>query len=152
MLMPGPKPSRSAPAPATHSPSPWLVHLHLLYQGLSPSSGVMIRPYLNGFTIAFNVSQLNTWQPYVDNMHHFLAGELFVTLGVMVELFLSMAMCMQCKGLLLGISRATSGKGGSQGHGSVCGRELCLSRYDFLTPLTRGCPLRVWVCAGLGGF
>lgn len=56
----------------------------------------MIRPYLNGFTIAFNVSQPNTWQPYVDNMHHFLAGELFVTLGVMVELFLSMAMCIRC--------------------------------------------------------
>ncbi|XP_014742018.1 PREDICTED: protein ATP1B4 isoform X1 [Sturnus vulgaris] len=36
--------------------------------------GVMIRPYLNGFTIAFNVSQPNTWQPYVDSMHHFLAA------------------------------------------------------------------------------
>ncbi|NXY74862.1 AT1B4 protein, partial [Glareola pratincola] len=36
--------------------------------------GVMIRPYLNGFTIAFNVSQPSTWQPYVDSMHHFLAA------------------------------------------------------------------------------
>uniref|UniRef100_A0A663M7P9 Sodium/potassium-transporting ATPase subunit beta n=1 Tax=Athene cunicularia TaxID=194338 RepID=A0A663M7P9_ATHCN len=36
--------------------------------------GVMIRPYLNGFTIAFNVSQPGTWQPYVDSMHHFLAA------------------------------------------------------------------------------
>ncbi|KAM6253293.1 protein ATP1B4 isoform 2-T2 [Porphyrio hochstetteri] len=36
--------------------------------------GVMIRPYLNGFTIAFNVSQPTTWQPYVDSMHHFLAA------------------------------------------------------------------------------
>ncbi|KFQ23371.1 Protein ATP1B4, partial [Merops nubicus] len=36
--------------------------------------GVMIRPYLNGFTIAFNVSQRSTWQPYVDSMHHFLAA------------------------------------------------------------------------------
>ncbi|NXS15224.1 AT1B4 protein, partial [Mystacornis crossleyi] len=44
------------------------------YQDLSPSSGVMIRPYLNGFTIAFNVSQPNTWQPYVDNMHNFLSA------------------------------------------------------------------------------
>lgn len=35
----------------------------------------MIRPYLNGFTIAFNVSQPSTWQPYVDSMHHFLAGK-----------------------------------------------------------------------------
>lgn len=52
-----------------------MLHLHLPYQDLSPSSGVMIRPYLNGFTIAFNVSQPSTWQPYVDNMHHFLAGE-----------------------------------------------------------------------------
>lgn len=39
----------------------------------------MIRPYLNGFTIAFNVSQPSTWQPYVDSMHHFLAGKLLVT-------------------------------------------------------------------------
>ncbi|XP_076203419.1 protein ATP1B4 isoform X3 [Aptenodytes patagonicus] len=38
------------------------------------SWGVMIRPYLNGFTIAFNVSQPSTWQPYVDSMHHFLAA------------------------------------------------------------------------------
>ncbi|KFO86749.1 Protein ATP1B4, partial [Buceros rhinoceros silvestris] len=36
--------------------------------------GVTIRPYLNGFTIAFNVSQPNTWQPYVDSMHRFLAA------------------------------------------------------------------------------
>ncbi|KFV53078.1 Protein ATP1B4, partial [Gavia stellata] len=36
--------------------------------------GVMIRPYLNGFTIAFNISQPSTWQPYVDSMHHFLAA------------------------------------------------------------------------------
>ncbi|XP_009634672.1 protein ATP1B4 [Egretta garzetta] len=36
--------------------------------------GVMIRPYLNGFTIAFNASQPSTWQPYVDSMHHFLAA------------------------------------------------------------------------------
>ncbi|NXI30638.1 AT1B4 protein, partial [Sterrhoptilus dennistouni] len=36
--------------------------------------GVMIRPYLNGFTIAFSVSQPNTWQSYVDSMHHFLAA------------------------------------------------------------------------------
>ncbi|XP_009977188.1 PREDICTED: protein ATP1B4 [Tauraco erythrolophus] len=36
--------------------------------------GVMIRPYLNGFTIAFNVSQPSTWKPYVDSMHHFLAA------------------------------------------------------------------------------
>ncbi|NXQ34902.1 AT1B4 protein, partial [Alaudala cheleensis] len=36
--------------------------------------GVMIRPYLNGFTIVFNVSQPNMWQPYVDSMHHFLAA------------------------------------------------------------------------------
>lgn len=112
----------------------------------------MIRPYLNGFTIAFNVSQPNTWQPYVDSMHHFLAGELFVTLGVMVRLFISMDTCMWCRGFLLGTSRATSGKGGSQDHGSFCGREVCLSRYDFLMPVTYGCPLRVWECAGLGGF
>uniref|UniRef100_A0A8B9V974 Sodium/potassium-transporting ATPase subunit beta n=1 Tax=Anas zonorhyncha TaxID=75864 RepID=A0A8B9V974_9AVES len=36
--------------------------------------GVMIRPYLNGFTIAFNVSKRSTWQPYVDSMHDFLAA------------------------------------------------------------------------------
>ncbi|KAM9179939.1 protein ATP1B4 isoform 2-T2 [Mergus octosetaceus] len=36
--------------------------------------GVMIRPYLNGFTISFNVSKRSTWQPYVDSMHHFLAA------------------------------------------------------------------------------
>eukprot|EP00076_Gallus_gallus_P039803 XP_025005341.1 protein ATP1B4 isoform X1 [Gallus gallus] len=36
--------------------------------------GVMIRPYLNGFTIAFNVSKPSTWQPYVDSMHQFLAA------------------------------------------------------------------------------
>lgn len=43
----------------------------------------MIRPYLNGFTIAFNVSQPSTWQPYVDSMHHFLAGKLLDTPEVM---------------------------------------------------------------------
>lgn len=43
----------------------------------------MIRPYLNGFNIAFNVSQPSTWQPYVDSMHHFLAGKLLGTPGVM---------------------------------------------------------------------
>lgn len=80
MPVPGPSPA-TMHQPLQHSPSPWLAHLYLLYQGLSPPSGVMIRPYLNGFTIAFNVSQPNTWQPYVDSMHHFLAGELFVTLG-----------------------------------------------------------------------
>uniref|UniRef100_A0A8C3R9V0 Sodium/potassium-transporting ATPase subunit beta n=1 Tax=Cyanoderma ruficeps TaxID=181631 RepID=A0A8C3R9V0_9PASS len=37
--------------------------------------GVMIRPYLNGFTIAFNASQPNTWQPYMDSMHHFLGDK-----------------------------------------------------------------------------
>lgn len=146
------KPNHNAPAPATHCPSPWLVHLHVLYQSLSPSSGVMIRPYLNGFAIAFNVSQPNTWQPYVDSMHHFLAGELCVTLAVMVWLFLSMDTCMQYRGLVLGTSQATPGKGGSQAHGSFSGRELCLSRLDFLTPLIYGCSLRVWVCAGLRGF
>ncbi|XP_025978900.2 protein ATP1B4 [Dromaius novaehollandiae] len=36
--------------------------------------GVMIRPYLHGFTIAFNVSKRSTWQPYVDSMHRFLAA------------------------------------------------------------------------------
>uniref|UniRef100_A0A8C2U9K3 Sodium/potassium-transporting ATPase subunit beta n=1 Tax=Coturnix japonica TaxID=93934 RepID=A0A8C2U9K3_COTJA len=35
---------------------------------------VMIRPYLNGFTIAFNVSKPSTWQPYVDSLHQFLAA------------------------------------------------------------------------------
>uniref|UniRef100_A0A8B9PVK8 Sodium/potassium-transporting ATPase subunit beta n=1 Tax=Apteryx owenii TaxID=8824 RepID=A0A8B9PVK8_APTOW len=34
--------------------------------------GVMIRPYLHGFTIAFNVSRRSTWQPYVDSLHRFL--------------------------------------------------------------------------------
>nr|XP_006115465.1 protein ATP1B4 [Pelodiscus sinensis]XP_006115466.1 protein ATP1B4 [Pelodiscus sinensis] len=34
--------------------------------------GVMIRPYLHGFTIAFNVSEPSTWKPYVNSMHHFL--------------------------------------------------------------------------------
>ncbi|KGL72510.1 Protein ATP1B4, partial [Tinamus guttatus] len=34
--------------------------------------GVMIRPHLNGFNFAFNVSQRSTWQPYVDSMHRFL--------------------------------------------------------------------------------
>ncbi|RMC21491.1 hypothetical protein DUI87_02357 [Hirundo rustica rustica] len=54
--------------------------LSLTKKSLSPS-GVMIRPYLNGFTIAFNVSQPNTWQPYVDSMHHFLAGQYFIQGG-----------------------------------------------------------------------
>ncbi|XP_062440455.1 protein ATP1B4 isoform X2 [Rhea pennata] len=34
--------------------------------------GVMIRPYLHGFAIAFNASKRSTWQPYVDSMHRFL--------------------------------------------------------------------------------
>lgn len=41
----------------------------------------MIRPYLNGFTIAFNVSKRSTWQPYVDSMHHFLAGGCWGAMG-----------------------------------------------------------------------
>ncbi|XP_019377132.1 PREDICTED: protein ATP1B4 [Gavialis gangeticus] len=35
--------------------------------------GVMIRPYIHGFTIAFNVSEPSSWLPYVDSMHRFLA-------------------------------------------------------------------------------
>ncbi|EMP35404.1 Protein ATP1B4 [Chelonia mydas] len=36
------------------------------------SWGVMIRPYLHGFNIAFNVSEPSTWMPYVNSMHDFL--------------------------------------------------------------------------------
>lgn len=81
-LSPAPSPAAMQPAPATRAPILWPVHPCLLYQGPSPSPGVMIRPYLNGFTIAFNVSQPSTWQPYVDSMHHFLAGKLLGTPGV----------------------------------------------------------------------
>uniref|UniRef100_A0A8C0IXI5 Sodium/potassium-transporting ATPase subunit beta n=1 Tax=Chelonoidis abingdonii TaxID=106734 RepID=A0A8C0IXI5_CHEAB len=41
-------------------------------RGLFYLPGVMIRPYLHGFTIAFNVSEPSTWTPYVNSMHHFL--------------------------------------------------------------------------------
>ncbi|XP_044283334.1 protein ATP1B4 [Varanus komodoensis] len=35
--------------------------------------GVMMRPYIrNTFNIAFNISQRVTWEPYVENMEHFL--------------------------------------------------------------------------------
>lgn len=36
----------------------------------------MIRPYLHGFNIAFNVSEPSTWMPYVNSMHDFLQGKL----------------------------------------------------------------------------
>ncbi|XP_025065697.1 protein ATP1B4 isoform X2 [Alligator sinensis] len=38
------------------------------------SWGVMIRPYIHGFTIAFNVSEPSSWLPYVDSMHRFLTA------------------------------------------------------------------------------
>uniref|UniRef100_A0A8D2L6D3 Sodium/potassium-transporting ATPase subunit beta n=1 Tax=Varanus komodoensis TaxID=61221 RepID=A0A8D2L6D3_VARKO len=38
--------------------------------------GVMMRPYIrNTFNIAFNISQRVTWEPYVENMEHFLQGD-----------------------------------------------------------------------------
>uniref|UniRef100_A0A8C4WAG2 Sodium/potassium-transporting ATPase subunit beta n=1 Tax=Gopherus evgoodei TaxID=1825980 RepID=A0A8C4WAG2_9SAUR len=45
---------------------------HYFPGGLFYLPGVMIRPYLHGFTIAFNVSEPSTWTPYVNSMHHFL--------------------------------------------------------------------------------
>uniref|UniRef100_A0A8C3XQ02 Sodium/potassium-transporting ATPase subunit beta n=1 Tax=Chelydra serpentina TaxID=8475 RepID=A0A8C3XQ02_CHESE len=48
------------------------VNLYLLSVTLTKNTRVMIRPYLHGFTIAFNVSEPSTWTPYVNSMHHFL--------------------------------------------------------------------------------
>ncbi|XP_072363814.1 protein ATP1B4 [Scyliorhinus torazame] len=42
------------------------------YRDRVNNPGLMIRPYLGGFTIAFNSSEENTWSHYVKSLHQFL--------------------------------------------------------------------------------